>query len=475
MNLDLGSAPNANPLTGKIRTFLVLGILLFAALVGGLIGSGFINPMIFPFVILGSFVALAVIRNPIIGLILLIFTVALDQRFYINLNFITFSASNIVLPLTFVGVLLQAKTQSERKRPSIPIWLIFVIGLYLVSGLSGRYVSQSFGRYIITTVGVVLTLILVLQLVKDTRTLRIVGIAYLVSVILQVSIGLAQQVAFRVFSLDLGVDKAYFFFRTVTPRSAGTHLDPNYYGLYLLPGLALALSIMFFSTTRAIRLFGAFLTIYIFLGIVVSWSRTSYLAALFIVGAYALMWLFFRGGHRIEKNQLFTGIILGAILFSIIFFLVLPGLDLPIISDMVNLNEKSVSKRYEINVKAVDRIQGSIVLGAGATDLSGEFVHNTYLYIMLRAGLLGILPFVTMVLYVLILGPPILKPPSSALSDGQAHINAFVLAFAALAIAALGFGIEGHKMLWLSLGLGMASIFVVRNDMKPKSLTEKKD
>ena len=356
------------------------------------------------------------------------------------------SLSDIVILISGSVFLIRILLSEQIK--SISPWIHLLWSVYLLSSLI--VLSQGNTRIFVTQVGVFILFYLTILTTRNISNLRMLMKVYLFSALLHSLIGLFVYWQYQQTGNLSGIFLAKIS-GIPTPRVMSVFGDPNFYALYLLPAFAILLVILFYERSLKIKIGLVAFIILLAVGIGASYSRTGIMAMPILLMS-TIVWKW--GGS-------FRTLLLGtlAVLLGTTFVL-LPLIDMPIISDIAAWNIQAVNYRYYSYGVATSIWSESLLWGTGLTP--PEFtVHNTLLIIGVRSGLFGSVPFI--LLLVVAFRSNIRKISHTNWNDSK-WIAAAGSAMFCLIPPLMFFDIEFNKVLWLILGLVTASAFFVEND-----------
>jgi O-antigen ligase len=230
------------------------------------------------------------------------------------------------------------------------------------------------------------------------------------------------------------------------PRVTSTWLDPNIYGLFLVPAVSFIWGVSLKGWARFLIL------VILIAGLAVSFSRTAWLSTVTAVTAtLTLYWLAPRLG-KLPSTPV-TGLRAS--------FLFLIGLALAaavpwrhIWDILVLLNPAAVEGRIDMSRIGLRYFYHSPILGMGPGNflpVSMAFTHNSYLSILIEYGLIGGLAWFSLLALTGWRGIKVLvrcrRPALSRLTMVSLG------AFAGLLVGGLSVEIQNDKFVWVVLGI----------------------
>ena len=413
---------------------------------------GIVNNFLFltSFAVIALCIIFFIFRNPLIGLILIIMTIPLDGQ-SIDTGFMTLTPSNFLLIITTLSVFIK-----RARIPKMPLWLISIWMIYIITGLFGARASSYNIRIFFTLVGAFLFYILLVFLVRKEKDLHHVTVGYGISAFIQVILAWMQILGFYYLGLSWGIHKYSTPGGYQLVRPVGAHFDPNYYGIYLLPIFGVVSAMLFERKTLRGRIGNVILLIFLASGVFISYSRTVWVGAIFILIILSLLYLLER--LRVSTYMIHNFIVLVILLAMvvIIFLPVLPFTKIGIVKQLIEMNEPSVFYRYITFKEALDKWAESPLFGYGTGSVTSLYVHNIFLQIMLRAGLFGLIPFIIIVGFAFFGITKSMVTCQNLPWFTRAMIRGYGAGLYMIILSVLLFGFEGHKMIWLICGIATA-------------------
>jgi putative inorganic carbon (HCO3(-)) transporter len=182
-------------------------------------------------------------------------------------------------------------------------------------------------------------------------------------------------------------------------RAYGTMPHPNVLGGFLVFGLILGIFLATSAKNQLWKLFVSCGTVFISLGIFLTFSRMAWLAAVITVLAYVAYYLF----HAKQKNKIWLTLALTIVSCGTVFALWSSYL----LNRTANIDPASISSRGMFNNMSMELVKQNLIFGTG----QGNYIqsleqmfhmepwqyqpaHNIFLVIAVQFGLLGLGLFV---------------------------------------------------------------------------------
>jgi len=401
-----------------------------------------------------------IIRRPRIGLYLAVFFFMFDSRSLPLSGPFNFSPSNLLLIFTLAALLLRWLHRHSRGMNVSPAH-IDKASLFLGSGLILAAVLSLFVaiypeialRLIITLTGNLIVLFAVQALVTSTVEMERLVKVYIAGATVCALLGIIQALAAKFAGVEfgrvmwaLGGGPGNPVTILSIPRVTSTWLDPNIYGLFLVPAVS-------FIWGVSLKGWARFLIVVILLaGLAVSFSRTAWIStATAVTATLTLYWL----TSRISKLSSTPVIGLRALFLSLIGLALAVAVPWRHIWDMLaSLNPAAVEGRIDMSRIGLKYFYDSPVLGMGPGNflpVSMAFTHNSYLSILIEYGLIGGLAWFCLLALTGWRGIKVLvrcrRPDVSRLT--MVSLGAFV----GLLIGGLSVEIQNNKLVWVVLGI----------------------
>lgn len=325
-------------------------------------------PLLAPAVLLGAVTFVFVLMNFHFGMVLVIMSILVGQLIRIPLPLGERGAlvvSDIIIPMVLIGWFLSKLKEGFKlkKTPlNIPILIfIFIAFISLLSSIRlwtrNEILVSSF--YLLRWIEYVFLFFITVDIIKNrkqaanyVKLLLLVGLAVAV-------LGLLQLIFMPSFEA-----MAEFGWDPHIGRVLSVFFDPNFTGGFLVIILALIIGIFIFTKSKQTKYFLLFLSLPIFLAIIFTFSRSTYLA---------LGVMFFVVGILKYRRLLLLGI-----LISIILFLAVPRIQQRV-SGALEI-DPTAQARFKSWQDAAEIITDHPFLGIG---------YNTYQYAQVEYGKVG--------------------------------------------------------------------------------------
>ena len=186
-------------------------------------------------------------------------------------------------------------------------------------------------------------------------------------------------------------------------RVVGTLGNANTFAGYLVMMAAGCLAIVIFSK-RLIRLFA--LVAYLGLAsavVLATASRTGIVSLTFVTGAELLLSM----QGRARWSALLVILMLTPVFLTVrkeAYSLPLNPRTQALIAGEEGAVDEGIHSRFRLWSRSWEEAQSSILLGVGSRKMAYQITDNGYLYTLLKCGLLGLVPYVTMLVLLLLRG-----------------------------------------------------------------------
>lgn len=395
---------------------------------------------------------LYVMHKPQIGFYLSVLSFMLDSQTIpgpMNL-----SVSNVLLVVTLVAVCI--KRVLSRRGPDDPQFgrvdkpSLLLGGCLLVAAILSLFVAQFpevVLRMMVTLVGGLTVLYLTQVLSPDFLHLVRIVKFYVWGAVVCAGLGVLQSVLAGLGVLSWGINYSEVGrFSLPLPRVTSTWLDPNIFGLFLLPAVFYAFAVL---TGRIAR----FLVIAVLLsGLALSYSRTAWTSAV-IAG------LIYGGTRFLSKKSSSLESPSRTALRAYLAVLVPLGVALIVWRTgiwewLIDLNRESVELRVDLNLVAWRYFQSSPVFGIGPGNFwesLNTLSHNSFLAVLVEYGLLGGLA------WTLILGLTAWRAMKIIFGRVNPVMQRLMLcsvcSFVGLLVGGLAIEIQNAKFVWLTVAI----------------------
>ncbi len=197
-------------------------------------------------------------------------------------------------------------------------------------------------------------------------------------------------------------------------RAYGSFSHPNILGGYLFLSSILTLGgYLFFSKNKKEKIFFLVSLMIIFVGLIVSFSRSAWLA---FVSTNILLFLYFLFKKNFKYCKRIILVLSGLLLIFFLIFFCYQSLFISRIKTQSRLEKKSISERVELVNESKEIIKKNWLFGVGVGNYTlvsykndsekrpiwqHQPVHNIYLLMWSELGILGLLSFVFLMFIVI--------------------------------------------------------------------------
>jgi O-antigen ligase len=200
-----------------------------------------------------------------------------------------------------------------------------------------------------------------------------------------------------------------FYFSVTLGRSAGFYLNPNNSALYIILGFILTVPVVNIKKRLYYSLF-------VMVGVFSTFSRAG-----FVISFLSVTWLIFTGYIKASKLATFYIILSTVVAITLMQVVLAPeGVTVDrylkkdaLIRIRLPVNDESIKGRLSQLNRGIDLMKESPIYGygLGATDIGSTKVspHNMFVKLGVEQGIIGIILYVTLLLYIFIMGPAINK------------------------------------------------------------------
>jgi len=417
-------------------------------------------------------VVIEIIRAPWVGVAVIAAALPFERFGSIDISGFTVRASQVILGITLIVTLvyiLAGKIRIQFRGAHIPL-LLFVIGacLALPHALNLFRASTSLGFMIFTA----LLAFLLPTLLDSRKKIEMTAKALLLGAIVTSAFGLFQ------FAGDLaGLPQTITGLRDMYtkevfgfPRVQSTALEPLYFANYLLLPIAISIVVLI-RKQRELMSYATVLLLFAFPAFVLTLSRAAYIAAVLLV--LILVVALFR--HVIKPSYIVLGVVLVVVtFFAVTYALSLTGDQTLSIQTFTRQatdlfggasfadRASTVSQAWEIikqNPLGVG--PGNFGPAVAAHPLVEPFggwliVNNIYLEVWAEEGLIGILGFLTLCVYVFLAVVRAYWREKDVLQ--KSLLLAVGAAFVAILAQYMTFSVLYIMHIWFCIGLGLALI-----------------
>lgn len=460
-----------NQYTNYLRTDYLTGIacLIVAFILGVLLTEYSTKTIIIA--ILAIFGAGISIYRPSIPLFLFFLFMGMNQLAFIPNQSVMKVFGLFFVALVCVQIAVTKKISFPRGSKSI--WIL-VFGVVAILSLFVSYDPSESQKRLIRLWRLIPMYFFIVFFISNIRTLNRAQLFLIIGGALSIMLNLMLEIGKRGFDPTIG-----------DLRSSGLVGDPNEFAVIILVLMPLSL-LMFFrskgSLKKAISL-GLFAVLLI--GFFGTFSRGGFLG--FSVMLMFSMFKFNILNKRSNKVKVFAYIMILAIMGMAVFY----PLSERYVARIETLGAsptsqdaaRSVSGRYELYTTALNVFLDHPILGVGmrsfhALNPRGKVAHNTYLEVLSGMGLLGFIPFMTILLLSWRELKRIqnfwkLRGKESSLTYQSAA--ALELGFAGYFVAATFVSLDIHEMTWLLITFSSVLWKISLNEKETGSYYEKRD
>ena len=393
-----------------------------------------------------------VMHKPQIGFYLSVLSFMLDSQTIpgpMNL-----SVSNVLLVVTLVAICIRrvtaSRTPSNREFGRVDKPTLLLGGCLLVAALLSLFVAQfpeTVLRMMVTLMGGLTVLYLTQVLSPDlSRVVKIVKF-YVWGAVVCAGLGVLQSLLAGLDIYSWGINYSEVGrFSLPLPRVTSTWLDPNIFGLFLLPAIFYALAVLTGKVTRLV------VVTILLSGVALSYSRTAWTSV--VIGL-----LVYWGAGLLSSKSSRPRSLPHAALRGYLAVLVPLGVGLivwraGIWEWLVDLNRESVDLRVDLNLVAWRYFQSSPIFGIGPGnfwEIFNTISHNSFLAVLVEYGLVGGLAWCVM------LGITTWRAMKIIFGRVDEALKRLMLcsvgAFVGLLAGGLAIEIQNAKFVWLTLAM----------------------
>ncbi len=322
-------------------------------------------PYLAPAVLLGLVTFIFVLMNFHFGMVLVILSILAGQLIRIPLPIGergALVASDVIIPMVLIGWFLSKlkKGFKFKKTPlNIPILIfIFIAFISLINSIRFWSTSEVLvgSFYLLRWVEYVFIFFIAVDIIKNKKQ----AVGY-VKLLLLVGLAIAVLGLLQLIFMPSFETMAEFGWDPHIGRVLSVFFDPNFTGGFLTVILSVVIGIFIFTKSKKNKYFLLFLSLPIFLAIIFTFSRSTYLA---------LGVVFFTIGILKYRRLLFL-----SILISIILFLNIPRIQQRVMGGLEI--DPTAQARIKSWQDAVEIIADYPLLGIG---------YNTYQYAQVKYG-----------------------------------------------------------------------------------------
>ena len=354
---------------------------------------------------------IGVLNNPWLGLSILIFTI------YINLSPVLvayFGLPSIAQPfVVFLSIILLIRIILFRDHVLGLQLPIILVGMYTLIGMLTLLYARDFTvgyAALIDYLKDALYSILIVAFIQKPKALRSAIWALLIAGILLSSVSLYQQFTGTFLNEYWGYGQSVTSGTGTGYRLGGPIGDPNYYAMFLVALIPLAIERFWHEKSAFLRLLSGWVVAACTLTVLYTYSRGGFLALICTVVLFAI---------RFRRQLRFIPVVLSiSILFVVFQFL--PAKYTDRVTTLLSflpqsggnpLADSSIRGRTSANLVAIQMFVDHPIVGVGIANydsnyysyarpmgidpssVGGRQAHNLYLQIASERGLLGLLAF----------------------------------------------------------------------------------
>lgn len=405
----------------KVYLINLLYIALAMVMAGALYVLGTPGLILLLAATVGVILFVAVIKNPALGILLIIATLPFERLLTVSVEGMTVKPVHFVIAVVgFAWLVLFLLNRASLKTP-LALWLAL---LFWLVGVWSYAVSIDPNRTLMVILFWFVALVgfwLTIQLTEETSILRKANIAVVIVASIVALFGFFQifgdlvGLPFEITGIKPGYDKSTFGF----PRVHSTLGEPLYYGNYLLVPFFLAVCYFLYGGTKSItRNYALLISLLLLSSIVLTLSRGAYLG-LGVGGLLLIIWQYKRFFAR-DNIVVVASILTLALVMALAFFTTSSSKardEIIAHLSVSRLHAESVVSRKDASELAVEwwRIypwRGVGLGGYGKLELDEKFqsqtegyqpiVNNQYLETLVETGIWGIIFFVLFFGFVLV-------------------------------------------------------------------------
>jgi len=426
-------------------------VLLICIFVGFIQGEGNASvSLILAALTTGGFLFAYIMRRPRMGLYLATASFMFDSRGIpgpINL-----SPSNILLIFILVAVVL--KWLHYRSRNVDKASLLLGSGL-LIAAFTSLFVAKFPGtvlRLMITITSGLIILFLTQVLMSRSSDLAHLVKAYTVGAGICALLGVIQGALAKFAGIQygrlfwcLGGSGAGEVIKLSMPRVTSTWLDPNIFGLFLVPAVPFTWAVFPRGWKRHL------LMAILLSGMALSYSRSAWIAAIVaVLVTIGVRWL----SQESKRADAPAEVVRLYLLLFVMVILMFSVVRLRIWDRLISMNVEAYERRIEMSLIGWRYYLASPVFGVGPGNflkLSNVFTHNSYLSVLIEYGTIGGLAWFSLLLLTAWRG---LKLTFQSATFGLRRLSIASLgAFAGVLVGGLSIEIQNAKFVWLTIAI----------------------
>lgn len=428
-------------------TGIVLGIEGLSPLTTGLL----LGLIAIPFVLL-------TISKPWIAVSLFLLLVPLENLFVFGGSFTSTMTKLVGAYLAFLVILSGSiKYIGDVFKNKKALWILLFGTISIVSLFISRDINNSLKHLITLWLSIVLYFVLIMM-IRDTRTLRFITLALITGTVLSI-----------LSPIILGHGAVL---KDVMSRYGGLWGDPNEFAAFLLVLIPLSVVLFLTSKTRTMKIITAILTLVLFAGFVLTYSRGGFISFGLII--VLTMFKVISGKNRIKILAVSIPCIFVA--FAAFYFLFADEFITRMETLSILESRESVRKDDALNLRyyyyfelGPEIFAKNPVFGVGFRDFKSHNIykdvsHNTFLEVLTGMGVVGFIPFV-MILYLTWKETRIMQRIRIR-DDDDAYLSSMAIALElgllSYLVAGLFVTLDLAKMTWILITLSAVTLNVLR-------------
>lgn len=439
----------ANFSSTGIQYIIILSVLVIGSIAGLFIGSADYSKLIIAGV-LGVVFLIVSLTRPWIAVTLFFLLIPLENLFVLKSGVIATMSKLAGAYLVFLVLASGSlKYINEVFRNKKVFFILFFGVVALVSITYAKNQAQSFHFLITLWLSIILYFTLIMMM-RDSKSLRVATLAILTGCVISIFSPL-------LFGFGEILSNASL------ERYGGLWGDQNEFAAVLLVLIPISIAQFYTSNTRFYKILFASYFVILLIGLVLTYSRGGFLAfALMLVLA---MFKFVSGKNRVKILAIaIPCIIIG---FAVLYFTVADQFisrmeTLKILESRESVRtEGSLNLRYYYYFELAPQIFAEHpIFGVGYRDFISHNIykqisHNTYLEVLTGTGLLGFIPFMT----ILFLTWKELRKVGGIIARNKDQLyikiyaNSLELGFLGFLVAGCFISADIDKILWISITL----------------------